>query len=114
MRFLWTLEAVEQRNFGHPPGRSYYHPEKLLANWERARTDAAFRAELESARFVLDFEEQAIELTRGWVYIGDRFADDFLEIEAAVGVELLFTGPPSGPPVPAFRDLKRRRRLAVC
>ena len=38
---------------------------------------------------MLDFAEQAIALTRGWVYIGDRFIEDFLEIEATVGVELL-------------------------
>jgi hypothetical protein len=108
VRFLWTLEALEQRNFGHPPGRSHYHPEKLLANWERARRDAAFRSELESARFVLDFDEQAIELTRGWVFVGDRFVDDFLEIEATVGVELLFSAGSPGAREPAFREHKRR------
>ena len=113
VRFLWTLEALEQRNFGHPPGRSHYHPEKLLRNWERACADATFRAELEAARFVLDFEEQAIELTRGWVYIGDRFAEDFLEIEATTGVELLFSAEPPGSPQPAFRELKQRASKAL-
>ena len=107
VRFLWTLDALEQRNFGYPPSRSHYHPEKLLANWERACSDAAFRNELESARFVLDFDEKAIELARGWVYIGDRFVDDFLEIEATVGVELLFSAGPPGAREPAFREHKR-------
>lgn len=109
VRFLWTLEALEQRNFGYPPGRSHYHPEKLIANWERACADADFRAELESAQFALDFAERAIELSRGWVYLGDRFVEDFLEIEAAAGVELLFaSATPGAPPQPAFRERKRR------
>jgi hypothetical protein len=108
VRFLWTLEALEQRNFGYPPGRSYYHPEKLLRHWERACTNAAFRAELEAAALAIDFDEQAIELTRGWVYIGARFAEDFLEIEAIVGVELLFSTKPPGSPQPAFREHKQR------
>jgi hypothetical protein len=107
VRFLWTLDALEQRSFGHPSGRAYYHPEKLLRNWERACGDAAFRAELEAAAFVLDFAEQAIELSRGWVYIGDRFTEDFLEIEATVGVELLFSSESPGGPRPAFRERKQ-------
>jgi hypothetical protein len=113
VRFLWTLEALEQSSLGYRPGRSYYHPEKLLRNWERACTDAAFRADLEAAAFALDFEEQAIELSRGWVFIGDRFVEDFLEIEVTVGVELLFSAQPPGSPQPAFHELKRRPSKAL-
>jgi len=113
VRFLWTLEALEQRTFGYPPSLSHYHPEKLLANWERACNDASFRAELEAARLALDFDEQAIELSRGWVYIGDRFVEDFLEIEAAVGVELMFPTVPPGSSAPAFRDRKQRASDAL-
>jgi hypothetical protein len=109
IRFLWTLEAAEQRNFGLPAGRSRYHPENLLESWERASADAVYRAELEAQGFRFDFDEKTIELTAGWVYIGDHFAEDFLAIEATLGVEILFPSPPPGAPEPAFRELKRRR-----
>jgi hypothetical protein len=84
----------------------------LLANWERARRDGRLPQRARIRRFVLDFDEQAIELTRGWVYIGDRFVDDFLEIEATVGIELLFSAGSPGAREPAFREHKRRTSYA--
>jgi len=110
IRFLWSMEANEQRLFGYPAlGRSSYHPEKLLEVWSRASTDANYRRALEDDGFRFDLAEKAIELTVGWVYIGDRFFEDLLEVEAALGVELLFTDPSSGEPRPAFQELKQQR-----
>jgi hypothetical protein len=111
IRFLWWLEGVEQRNFGLTAlGRSGYHPEKLLDVWERACGDSAYRHEREAEGFKFDFAEKAMELTVGWVYIGDRFVEDFLELETALGVELLFPGPQPGEALPAFQAAKKRLR----
>ena len=40
---------------------------------------------------------------------GERCAEDFLEVEATLGVELLFPNPPSSEGRPAFQEIKRRR-----
>ena len=107
IRFLWLLEANEQRGFGYPAlGRSRYHPEKLLEVWNRASTDEAYRRELESSGFRFDFGEKAINTTAGWIYIGDQFVADLFEVEAALGVVLQFPDPLSGEPRPAFPDLR--------
>jgi hypothetical protein len=110
IRFMWVMEANEQRLFGLTPlGRSHYHPEKLLELWERACSDAQYRQEREAEGFLFDFVEKAVELTVGWVYIGDRFVEDFLEVESVLGVELLFPDPQAGAPRPALQAFKRRR-----
>lgn len=110
IRFLWTLEANEQNLFGLAPlAHSRYHPEKLLQLWKKARADPDYRSEREAEGFVFDFAERAVELSVGWVYIGERFAEDFLEVEAALGVELLFPAARSKQRRPAFRALKRQR-----
>ena len=110
IRFFWLLESNEQRNFGLPAlGRSRYHPEKLLEVWERACGDAEYRMAREAEGFRFDLEEKAVELTAGWVYIGERFTEDFLEVEAALRVELLFPDPQTGETRPAFQAFKQRR-----
>jgi hypothetical protein len=110
IRFLWILEANEQKWSGQPaPTRSRYHPEKLLEFWARVSADPQFRQEREAEGFRFDFVEKAVEMTAGWIYIGERFARDLLEIEAAVGVELLFSGPLAGELRPAFQELKRQQ-----
>lgn len=109
IRFLWLWEGNEQQMFGLPPlGRSHYHPEKLLDFWERACADPQYRQEREAEGFVFDFAEKAVKLTSGWVYIGERFIEDFLEVEATLGVELLFPGPQAGEKQPAFQAFKRQ------
>lgn len=110
IRFLWLLEANEQRHFGLPAlGRSRYHPEKLLDLWERACGDEPYRLAREAEGFRFALEEKAVELSAGWVYIGERFIEDFLEVEAALRVELLFPDPQTGETRPAFQALKQRR-----
>jgi hypothetical protein len=109
IRFLWTLEGNEQRVFGLPAGRSRYHPERLLEVWERATTDSAYRQELEAGGMPFDLTERALRVQHGWIYMGDRFVDDFLEIEVVVRVELLFPTETDGERQPAFQEIKRRR-----
>jgi hypothetical protein len=111
IRFLWWLEGLEQQNFGLTAlGRSRYHPEKLLEVWERICRDQQYRQELEAQGFKFDLTEKAVELTAGWVYIGERFVEDFLEVETALGVELLFPGPQPGDKLPAFQAVKQKHR----
>src|SRR3990172_9367300 len=56
IRFLWLMEAHEQRMFGLSPlGQSRYHPEKLLELWKRASTDAQYQKECEADGFQFDF-----------------------------------------------------------
>lgn len=108
IRFLWLLEANEQRLWGLPPlGRSLYHPEKLLELWDRVSTDPGYRQELEAEGFRFDLKEKAFELTPGWVYIGNRFVADLLEIESAIGVELMFPGSSTEELRPAFQESRR-------
>lgn len=108
IRFLWLMEAHEQK-FGDfdPLGRSRYHPEKILELWERASGDAAYRQEREAEGFRFDLAEKAVEMTAGWVYVGERFVEDFLEVEQVVGVKLLFKKTASGKRRPAFEKFKR-------
>lgn len=114
IRFLWLLEANEQRLYGLSPlERSKYHPEKLLEVWNRAYEDSQYRQELEASGFQFNLDEKALQLSEGWIYIGDQFAEDFLEIEATLGVELLFSDPSAAEGKPAFIELKlEKSRLA--
>ena len=107
MRFMWLMECNEQRMFGHAPlGRSRYHPEKLLAFWDRAANDEVFRNEMKKQGFRFDLEEKAIEMTAGWIYIGESFANDLIEIERAIGEEMLFPDPYTGERRAVFREQK--------
>lgn len=84
IRFLWLMEAHEQQLFGYPAqARSRYHPEQLLDHWERACADAEYRQAREAETFRFDFDEKAVLMAFGWIYIGDHLVEDFLEIEAA-------------------------------
>jgi hypothetical protein len=104
IRFLWLMEANEQRMFGLGAlGRSLYHPEKLLQLWERASADVQYRRESEAAGLRFDFAEKAVKLGEGWIYIGERFVEDFLEVETTLGVELLFPNPLASEGRPAFQ-----------
>lgn len=110
IRFLWLMEANEQRMFGLSPlGRSLYHPEKLLELWERATVDAQYQQECEADGIQFDFNEKAIKLEVGWIYIGDRFIEDFLEVETTLGVELLFPNSTSTEKLPAFQEFKQQK-----
>jgi len=110
IRFLWLMEAHEQRMFGLSPlGRSRYHPEKLLELWKRASADVQYQKECEADGFQFDFVEKAMKLEAGWIYIGDRFIEDFLEIETTLGVELLFPNQPETEMQPAFQEHKQQK-----
>lgn len=103
-------EANEQRRFGLSPlGRSRYHPEKLLDLWKRASADVEYRQECEAAGFRFDLAEKAVKFGVGWIYIEERFVEDFLEIETTLGVELLFPNPTASEGRPAFQEFKQPR-----
>lgn len=108
IRFNWMMEAHEQRMFGFQAGgRSHYHPEKLLEFWERVKTDDTFQAQQLANGFRFDFKEKAINMTAGWVLIGDHLMDDLLEIEKVLKVEMIFDNYPGRPPGPAFVEYKK-------
>lgn len=109
IRFSWLMEAHEQRMFDLSPlDRSRYHPEKLLELWRRASTDDQYRQECETSGFQFNVSKKAMNLGLGWIYIGDRFVEDFLEVENTLGVELLFPNPPAKIGQPAFQEFKKR------
>jgi hypothetical protein len=108
IRFLWLMEAHEQRMFGLKAlERSRYHPEKLLELWDRVSADTQYEQELETAGFRFDFDEKAVQLEMGWVYIGDSFIQDFIDVLDTLGVELLFPDGKDGEGRPAFHEYKR-------
>jgi hypothetical protein len=108
IRFLWLLEANEQRLYGLCPlERSFYHPEKIFNLWTRASTDPSYLQKCEVTGLVFDFAEKAIKLKQGWLYIGGAFIEDFLEIETTVGFQLLFPDPVTHEGRPAFHKLKQ-------
>jgi hypothetical protein len=111
IRFLWLMEANEQRMFGLSPlGRSRYHPEKILSLWKRASAEAQYLQECEADGVQFDFNEKAMKLDVGWIFIGDRFIEDFLEVEITLGVELLFPNPSTTERLPAFQELKKQKK----
>lgn len=110
IRFMYLFEAFEQRNWGIPPGdRSLYNPEKLLAVWEKILADPAYLKECEDHGMRFDLEEKALEFLCGWIYIGNTFIDDFLELENTAGVELLFCTETPDEFLPAFVEEKKKR-----
>ena len=107
IRFMWLMECNEQRMFGHAPlGRSTYHPEKLLDFWTKALEDEVFRNEMEQQGFRFDLDDKALEMTAGWIYIGESFIQDLIEIERAIGVEMLFPDQDSGEHRAVFSEQK--------
>ena len=97
------MEAHEQRRFGlNPLGRSRYRPDKLLGLWKRASADVQCRQKCETDEFHFDLSEKAVNLGVGWIYIWDRFVEDFLEVETTFGVELLFPNLPASEGQPVF------------
>ena len=110
IRFLWLLEANEQRLFGDKPlRRSRYHPEKILEAWKRVSTDLEYRKEFEDQVIKFNFDEKAIQTIDGWIYIGESFIEDFLEIEDSLGVELLFPNSSDDGETPAFLIYKKSK-----
>jgi hypothetical protein len=110
IRFLWFMEAHEQRMFGYQAGaRSRYHPEKLLEFWERANSDSSFLQEQTANGFRFDMKEKAINMSSGWIYIGDDLVGDLMVIEKTLKVEMIFTNYPDRPPQPAFSAIKQLR-----
>jgi hypothetical protein len=109
IRFLWLLEGLEHRNFSLPMlGRSRYHPEILLFDfWEQAVADPSFREELESAGFKFNFEDKAIAMSAGWIFIGDHFADDLFEVESVLNTKFLFPDAETGELRPVFNALRK-------
>ncbi|WP_201352185.1 hypothetical protein [Hydrogenimonas urashimensis] len=110
IRFMWLLEMHEQRMFGlQTLGRSMYHPEKLYALWQKATSDASYRKELEEEGIRFDLKNKAILLPAGWVYIGEHFVEDFIEIERfyAKGKEILYPDPETGEMKPVFHEFKK-------
>lgn len=109
IRFLWLFEGNEQRLFGLPAlGRSRFHPEVLLFEvWNRVCSDPLFRQKLESNGFLFNLSEKAVAMSTGWILIGGRFIEDLLEIETALGCELLFPDRETGKLRPAFQAFKR-------
>ena len=91
IRFLWFFELKEQIMMGvvMPLERSHYNPESLYERWLRCLNDESFRQEAEKADVLIDLNEKAISLTRGWVLIGDSFIEDLMEIETYWGEDLL-------------------------
>jgi hypothetical protein len=107
IRFLWLMEANEQRMCGLSPlERSCYHPEKLLELWKRASTDVDYRQKCEEAGLVFDFAENAMKVSAGWIYIGERFVEDLWEVENTLKTELIFRDPLTGEGRPAFQEFK--------
>jgi hypothetical protein len=92
-----------------PLERSCYHPEKLLELWKRVSTDVDYRQECEGAGLQFDFVEKAVKVSEGWIYIGERFVEDFLEVETILGTQLLFPDPLTGDGRPAFKEFKQLR-----
>jgi hypothetical protein len=104
---MWLMECNEQRMFGHAPlGRSTYHPEKLLDFWTKALEDEVFRNEMEQQGFRFDLDDKAVEMTAGWIYIGESFIRDLIEIERAIGEEMLFPDQDSGEHRAVFSEQK--------
>ena len=74
IRFIWLMEAHEQRMFGYNPlARSHYHPEDLLDLWKRACAEADYQQECAAKGTQFDFNQKAMKLDVGWIYMGDRF-----------------------------------------
>jgi hypothetical protein len=72
--------------------------------------DESFRQEAIEADVLLDLDNKAISLTRGWVLIGNAFIDDLMEIEAFYGEELKVPDKETGMPSPMFVDYKSRKK----
>ncbi|MBT0652908.1 hypothetical protein [Geomobilimonas luticola] len=103
------MECNEQRLFGiEPLGRSIYHPEKLLEVWEHVQSDQNYCNYLKENGFEFDFVDKAMELTRGWIYVGDTFIEDFMEIEQNIGVEMMFPDPETKEPKAVFKSYKHQ------
>jgi hypothetical protein len=112
IRFIWLMEAHEQRMFDLDPTRSsYIHPEKLLDHWNRASSDAEYRKSLEASGCQFDFVEKAIKVEdMGWIYIGEQFIEDFLQVEAVLGFAICFPDPLVKEGKPAFQAERLHRR----
>lgn len=112
IRFIWLMEAHEQRMFDLNPTRSMYlHPEKLLDHWNRASSDAEYRKSLEASGCQFDFIEKAIKVEdMGWIYIGEQFIDDFLQVEAALGFVMRFPDPLVKEGKPVFQAERVRKQ----
>lgn len=108
IRFLWLFELKDQVMMGvaMPLERSFYNPVRLYEMWLIIAADAAFRQELEQDDVLFDLENRAISMKRGWVYIGDTFIDDLLEIEAFYGEELMVPDMETGIARPMFVGYK--------
>lgn len=111
IRFLWLLEGNEYRRFNLPMlNRSHYHPEVLLFDiWNRVVSEPDFKKEMESDGFRFNLDEKSLSMSRGWVFIGNHFIEDFLEIEMTLGIELLFPDKDNNKLRPVFQDYKANK-----
>jgi hypothetical protein len=112
IRFLWLFELKEQIMMGvaMPLDRSHYNPEFLYARWLKCLEDESFRQEAMEADVLFDLDNKAISLTRGWVFIGDTFIDDLMEIEAFYGAELMVPDMEPGIGRSMFVDYKSKKK----
>lgn len=55
-------------------------------------------------------DNKAISLTQGWVFIGDTFIDDLMEIEAFYGEELMITDMETGIGRSMFVNYKSKKK----
>lgn len=112
IRFLWLFELKEQVMTGMamPLARSLYNPELLYERWLKCVQDEAFRQEAIEAGVLFDLDNKAISLTQGWVYIGDTFIDDLMEIEAFYGEELIIGDIETGLERPMFAKYKSKKK----
>lgn len=112
IRFLWLFELKEQVMTGMamPLARSLYNPELLYERWLKCVQDEAFRQEAVEAGVLFDLDNKAISLTHGWVFIGDIFIDDLMEIEAFYGEELIIADMETGLERPMFTKYKSKKK----
>lgn len=112
IRFLWLFELKEQVMTGTvmPLERSLYNPEFLYERWLKCLEDESFRQEAIGAGVLFDLDNKAISLTQGWVFIGDTFIDDLMEIEAFYGEELMITDMETGIERSLFVNYKSKKK----
>lgn len=112
IRFLWLFELKEQVMMGvvMPLERSHYNPELLYERWLKCLEDESFRREAIDVGVLFDLENMAISLTWGWVFIGDTFIDDLMEIEAFYGEELMIADMETGIGRPMFVNYKSKKK----
>jgi len=80
--FLWFFDMHEHVMFNIDFfGQSRYFPQWLQERWNLCCENENYREDALANGVLFDFENKAISLTAGWVFIGDSFLEDLKEIE---------------------------------